>query len=68
MLQQDLSAADYTRFAEESRMILPSAKNYATIDPSIRAETLAEYHQQRRFPGENYAHPADCHQPSQTTQ
>jgi hypothetical protein len=68
MLQQGLSALDYTRFAEESRMVLPSAKNYATIETRKRAKTLAGYHHQLGFPGENYAHPADCHEPSQTTQ
>jgi hypothetical protein len=68
MLQQGLGAADYTRFLEESRMVLPSAKNYATIEASDRAKTLGDYDREPGFPGEGYAHPADCHEPSQTTQ
>jgi hypothetical protein len=68
MLQPGLGASDYTRFVEESRMVLPSAQNYATIGASGRAKTLADDDRETGFPGEDYAHPADCHEPSQTTQ
>jgi hypothetical protein len=67
-VQQGLDAADYTRFAEESRIVLPSSKNYATIGASKRAKTFTADDHQTSCTGEDYAHLADCHEPSQTTQ
>ena len=40
MVQQGLGAPDYTRFVEESRMVLPSAKNYATIGGQVHVRDL----------------------------
>jgi hypothetical protein len=43
-------------------------KNYATIGASIWAKALAAYDRKTDSTGGDYAHPANCHEPSQTTQ